>query len=179
MTDTKPPAEQLLVELAELHMRTHASPLPKHPGAMGWQANTGVMAAGFARTLHALMQVAPEKAAEITEWFQGPFGEGPDPFEHTDWTGRHVAKSPKVLDQWLAEARAEAVRAKEFTEAWEKTERNRVIEPDATREEEQDDRRILRAAPADSDDWDDATWAAWARVADRAHGKRPKSESDR
>lgn len=45
--------------------------------------------------------------------------------------------------------------------------------------ETEDDRRILRAAPADSDDWDDATWAAWARVADRAHSKLPKPESDR
>lgn len=37
---------------------------------------------------------------------------------------------------------------------------------------ETDDRRILRAAPADSDDWDDETWAAWFRCAARAHGER-------
>ncbi|MFE1515820.1 hypothetical protein ACFW9I_03125 [[Kitasatospora] papulosa] len=30
------------------------------------------------------------------------------------------------------------------------------------------DAAILRAAPETSDDWDDATWAAWGRVADRA-----------
>jgi hypothetical protein len=35
-----------------------------------------------------------------------------------------------------------------------------------------DDRRVLRAAPADSDDWDDDTWAAWFRCAARAHGER-------
>lgn len=34
-----------------------------------------------------------------------------------------------------------------------------------------DDRRILAGAPIDSDDWDDATWAAWWRAAERAHGK--------
>ncbi len=36
---------------------------------------------------------------------------------------------------------------------------------------ETDDRQILRAASADGDDWDDETWAAWFRVADRAHCK--------
>ncbi|MFF4346747.1 hypothetical protein [Streptomyces sp. NPDC001530] len=37
-------------------------------------------------------------------------------------------------------------------------------------EQQIDDRRILRAAPKDSTDWDDATWAAWWRAAARAHG---------
>ncbi|WP_039942942.1 hypothetical protein [Streptomyces himastatinicus] len=122
MTDTTKPQspQQLLVELAEIHMRTHASPLPKHPGAMGWQANTGVMAAGFARALHALMQVDPGKAAEVAEWFQGPLGDGPDALEHTDWTAQHVAKSPEVLERWLMDAQADAVQAKEFTDRWEK-----------------------------------------------------------
>jgi hypothetical protein len=36
----------------------------------------------------------------------------------------------------------------------------------------EDDRRILAAASLDSDDWDDATWAAWFRAAARAHGER-------
>ena len=31
------------------------------------------------------------------------------------------------------------------------------------------DSRTLAAAPASSDDWDDNTWAAWSRCADRAH----------
>lgn len=35
--------------------------------------------------------------------------------------------------------------------------------------EREADRRILAAAPANSDDWDEATWAAWFRTADRAH----------
>lgn len=36
-----------------------------------------------------------------------------------------------------------------------------------------DDSRLLAAAPSSSDDWDDDTWAAWARIADRAHAARP------
>lgn len=123
--------KQLLVELAELHMRTHASPLPKHPAALGWQATAGSMAAGFARALHALMEAAPEKAVAVAEWFDGPLGEGPDPLEHTDWTERHIAKSPTVLEQWSRDARYQAALALECTEAWEKTEkvRQELAEP--------------------------------------------------
>ncbi|MFB6776557.1 hypothetical protein ACFCX0_03800 [Streptomyces sp. NPDC056352] len=32
------------------------------------------------------------------------------------------------------------------------------------------DTQILRAASSDSDDWDDDTWAAWFRTAERVHG---------
>ncbi|MFE2563105.1 hypothetical protein [Streptomyces mirabilis] len=35
------------------------------------------------------------------------------------------------------------------------------------------DRAILRAAPGRSDDWDDATWGAWWRTAERVHGDAP------
>ncbi|MFF8423156.1 hypothetical protein [Streptomyces sp. NPDC015680] len=108
--------EQLLVELSELHMRTLVSPLPKYPATMGWQMTTGAVAAGFARALHALREVAPEKAAEIADWYQGPFGDGPAPDEHTDWTAQTVAKSWDVMEQWAQEARKLAVQAKEATE---------------------------------------------------------------
>jgi hypothetical protein len=122
MPDTAPETEkpqtpeELLTELAQLHIRTIVPPSPKHPSAHGWQAIAGCQAAGFARTLHALMQVAPEKAAEITDWYQGPFEEGPDPEEHTDWIERTVAKDVDTLDAWITEARELAVKAKEVTE---------------------------------------------------------------
>jgi hypothetical protein len=112
--------EQLLHDLGELHTRTCVSPLPKHPAAMGWQATAGSMAAGFARALHALNEVAPEKAAEITVWFDGPFGDAPDPEEHTDWLERHVAQGPELLEQWVEEGRRMAVESQTNTEAWEK-----------------------------------------------------------
>lgn len=32
------------------------------------------------------------------------------------------------------------------------------------------DRKILQNAPDDSSDWNDDTWAAWFRVAERVHG---------
>lgn len=120
MTDTTPQTpEQLLVDLGELHTRTLVSPQPKQPAAMGWQATAGAMAAGFARTLHALLELAPDKAAEITDWFQGPFEEGPDPEEHTDWLERTVAKSPSVLEHWVTEAEVLAAKAAAAVEAWE------------------------------------------------------------
>jgi chromosome segregation ATPase len=38
------------------------------------------------------------------------------------------------------------------------------------------DSRLLFAASDNSDDWDDATWAAWARTADRIHAERKTIE---
>jgi hypothetical protein len=39
------------------------------------------------------------------------------------------------------------------------------------------DTAILAAAPDNSDDWDDRTWAAWGNIADQAHArKRPTDE---
>jgi hypothetical protein len=115
--------QTLLMDLGEFHTRTCVSPLPKHPAAMGWQASSGNMAAGFARALHALNEVAPEKAAEIAAWFDGPLEDGPDPEEHTDWLERHVAGGPEALERWADDGRQMAVEAKAFTEKWEKEHR--------------------------------------------------------
>ncbi|MFD7794359.1 hypothetical protein [Streptomyces sp. NPDC059759] len=38
------------------------------------------------------------------------------------------------------------------------------------------DRALLHAAPDSSDDWDDVTWAAWWRTAERVHGDGPAAE---
>ncbi|MEU7338654.1 hypothetical protein [Streptomyces sp. NPDC007074] len=118
--ETSQTTEQLLHDLGELHTRTLVSPLPKHPAAMGWQAVTGSMAAGFARALHALAEVDPGRAQEITTWFQGPFEEGPDPEEHTDWLERVIAQGPELIEQWVADGRRLARESKTNTEAWEK-----------------------------------------------------------
>jgi len=121
ITHTNPETPQeLLEDLGEFHTRTCVSPLPKHPAAMGWQAVAGSMAAGFARALYALNEIAPDKAREITDWFQGPFEDGPDPFEHTDWLERHVAKDPGLLEQWVEDGRRMAREAQTSTAAWEK-----------------------------------------------------------
>lgn len=120
-TETTQTPEQLLNDLGELHTRTCSSPLPKHPGAMGWQATAGSMAAGFARTLHALNEIDPSRAQEITTWFQGPFeDEGPDPLEHTDWLERYVARGPELLEQWVEDGRRMAAESAKNTDAWEK-----------------------------------------------------------
>ncbi|MFJ2568884.1 hypothetical protein ACIOYT_00490 [Streptomyces halstedii] len=51
------------------------------------------------------------------------------------------------------------------------------------REQTRADSEILRAAPDNSDDWSDEAWAAWGRIANRAHSTRPKphpaSEAER
>ncbi|MFJ3043645.1 hypothetical protein [Streptomyces tendae] len=130
MTDTDPTTPQttvqLLHDLGEFHTRTLVSPLPKQPAAMGWQAIAGAQAAGFARALHALHQIDPGKAQEITDWYQGPFeDEGPDPEEHTDWLERVIAGGDLALmEKWvedgrrLAEASLTATQERE-TAQWE------------------------------------------------------------
>jgi hypothetical protein len=115
-TETPQTPEQLITDLGELHTRTLVSPLPKHPAAMGWQAVAGSMTAGFARALHALNEVDPAKAAEITVWFQGPFEDGPDPEEHTDWLERNVAKDLDEMEQWVQDGRRLAESSKAATE---------------------------------------------------------------
>ncbi|MGW2520510.1 hypothetical protein ACWC09_26545 [Streptomyces sp. NPDC001617] len=122
-TETVQTPEELLADLGELHMRTCVSPLPKQPAAMGWQAVAGTMAAGFTRALHALNQVAPAKAAEITAWYQGPFEEGPDSEEHTDWLERTVAKGDlDLMEKWVQDGRRLAKSSKEAVDAHEAAE---------------------------------------------------------
>lgn len=122
-TETVQTPEQLLADLGELHMRTCVSPLPKQPAAMGWQAVAGTMAAGFTRALHALNQVDPAKAAEITDWYQGPFGDGPDAEEHTDWLERTVAKGDlDLMEKWVQDGRRLAKSSKEAVDAHEAAE---------------------------------------------------------
>jgi hypothetical protein len=41
------------------------------------------------------------------------------------------------------------------------------------------DRVTLKAAPQNSDDWDDKTWAAWWRTAERVHGDAAVSAAAR
>jgi hypothetical protein len=111
MTDTDDSTPQtptgLLLELGEFHTRTCVSPLPRYPAALGWQAMAGAMAAGFTRALHALNEIAPAEAADIALWFQGPFDDGPDPMEHTDWLERNVAHGDLALmEKWVQDEMA-------------------------------------------------------------------------
>ncbi|MFD9004453.1 hypothetical protein ACFV0T_26430 [Streptomyces sp. NPDC059582] len=122
-TETVQTPDELLADLGELHMRTLVSPRPKQPAAMGWQAVAGTMSAGFARALHALNELNPAKAAEITDWYQGPFEEGPDAEEHTDWLERTVAKGDlDLMEKWVQDGQILARSSKEAVEAHEAAE---------------------------------------------------------
>lgn len=127
--ETPPTPEQLLKDLGELHTRTCMSPLPRHPAAMGWQAATGSMAAGFARALHALNQLDPAKAQEIATWFDGPFGDAPDPDEHADWLERNIAKDLTEFQRWVDDGRQMAEESKANTEDWERKQHESAVEP--------------------------------------------------
>lgn len=109
MKDTTPtPTQDLLEELARMHMRSHSTPSPQNPEAFGWRATAGVMAALAARALYSLDAVAPSTATEISRWFDGPLGEGPLPEEHTAWTARFVARSEDEVERWAADAKRDS-----------------------------------------------------------------------
>ena len=107
---------ELLVDLAQLHCRTVAPPLPKHPVALGWQMQAGALAGLAARLLHALNAVAPDQAADLAAWYDGPLGEGPDPMDVTDWLVDHVARPTGAdFNAWTTEARELAAHAATHT----------------------------------------------------------------
>lgn len=114
-TDADTSPATLRTDLAQLHLRTAASPLPKQPAAMGWQMTAGSLAALASRLLDVVQTTAPDKAAEIAEWYSGPFGDGPDLEEHHDWITAHVAGSWDVTEAWIQEARQLAAQAQQAT----------------------------------------------------------------
>lgn len=97
--------EDLLTHLAKLHLRATASPMPRHPAALGWQATAGALAALSTRLLDRVMRDNPHKAEEIAEIYSGPLGEGLNPFVETTWIGKVVAgPAGAELQDWLTEA---------------------------------------------------------------------------
>ncbi|MFH9390821.1 hypothetical protein ACIOEY_29115 [Streptomyces albidoflavus] len=104
MKDMKPTSTQdLLEELAQMHMRSHSTPSPQNPEAFGWRATAGVMAALASRALYSLDAVAPSTATEISRWFDGPL-----PEEHTAWTARFVARTEDEVERWAADAKRDS-----------------------------------------------------------------------
>lgn len=115
-TDVDATPATLRIDLAQMHLRTIASPLPRHPGAMGWQMTAGSLAALAIRLLDVVQRTSPQDAEEIAEWYAGPFGDGPDLEEHMDWIARRVAGSWGVTETWLHEAMQLAKEAQQATD---------------------------------------------------------------
>ena len=65
--DTDASPETLCVDLAQLHLRAVASPLPKQPAAMGWQMTAASLSALASRLLDVVQRTAPGEAARIAE----------------------------------------------------------------------------------------------------------------
>lgn len=106
-----------VTDLAQLHLRAMASPLPKDPGALGWQMTAAMLAAMSCRLMAVAERSAPDEAAAIARLFHGPFGEGPDLEDEFDWIDHNVAR-PQGADvaAWMDEARELARRAKAFAD---------------------------------------------------------------
>lgn len=103
----------LSIDLAQLHLRSIASPLPKHPGVMGWQMTAASLSALASRLLDVVQRTAPDEAAQIAEWYAGPFGDGPDLEEHHDWVTDNISGSWDLTEEWIQEARQLAAQAQQ------------------------------------------------------------------
>lgn len=99
------PAE-LLERLGETYVGGVAAPTPADGLALGYKMLASTLAAGFARAVHVLNEVAPDEAARLADWYNGPFDEGPVPGEVRAWFLKHVAGGdPSTLEKWEQMAR--------------------------------------------------------------------------
>jgi hypothetical protein len=105
--------QTLLLDLAQNHIRAMSSPAPQHPATMGWQMLAASNMALAARLLHTLQRVAPAEAAEIADWYHGPFGDGPDPMDVMEWLDEQVAQPAGAdIEAWITDGRCRAQEAK-------------------------------------------------------------------
>ncbi|MEW1678141.1 hypothetical protein AB0O47_33620 [Streptomyces noursei] len=111
-------ATEVLTDLAQMHLRSVASPLPQHPAAFGWQVTAGGVAALAARLMDALIQTNPTKAEEIADWYGRLVDYGAAAAGVYSWVERRVAQPAGAdIDEWVAAARDLAVQAKAATAA--------------------------------------------------------------
>ena len=111
-------AAELLTDLAQMHLRSVASPLPEHPAALGWQVTAGGVAALAARLMDGLMQADPAKAEAIAGWYDTLVDHGPASVGVYSWIQRRVADPAGTdIEEWVDEARKSAVQAKDATNA--------------------------------------------------------------
>ncbi|MER6844789.1 hypothetical protein [Streptomyces platensis] len=141
-------ASELVTDLAQMHLRSIASPLPQHPAAFGWQVTAGGVAALAARLLDGLMQVAPERAEVIAGWYGDLVDHGSAAMGVYSWIERRVAVPAGAdIEAWVDEAQRLAVQAKVATEAV--TQTKTTIQPRAI------ERELDPEAAQPSEDWDD------------------------
>ncbi|MFG2532776.1 hypothetical protein [Streptomyces sp. NPDC048516] len=111
-------ASELVTDLAQMHLRSIASPLPQHPAAFGWQATAGGVAALAARLLDSLAQVDPAQADAIAGWYGDLVDHGSAQMGVYSWIKHSVAAPAGAdIEQWMDEAQDLAVQAKAATES--------------------------------------------------------------
>ncbi|MFJ2752732.1 hypothetical protein [Streptomyces sp. NPDC087297] len=107
-----PTVPEVLEELARLHLRTVALPLPRNPATFGWQVLAGGLAAFAARLLHHVNAMDAERGAAFAQFYRGPFGDGPHPLAVGRWMERAIAEPVGAdMEQWAAEAEEAAEKA--------------------------------------------------------------------
>ncbi|MFD6541202.1 hypothetical protein [Streptomyces goshikiensis] len=105
-------AAAVLEELARLHLRAVALPLPRNPATFGWQAVAGGLAAFAARLLHHVNASDGPAGTRFAEFYRGHLGEGPHPLAVGRWLERAIAQPAGAdIEQWAADAKEGAVKA--------------------------------------------------------------------
>ncbi|MFJ9799864.1 hypothetical protein [Streptomyces sp. NPDC101145] len=108
--DTTP--QTLLTTLAHLHLQAATTPLPADHAALGWQMHTAAVTGLAARLLHALTITDPQQAERITAWYEGPFGDGPNPAATIPWLDQHIARPAGAdIEEWITDAQQRATHA--------------------------------------------------------------------
>lgn len=105
-------AAEILEELARLHLRAVALPLPRNPATFGWQAIAGALAAFAAQLLHHVNAKDELAGTYFAEVYRGPLGAGPDPLAVGRWLDQAIARPAGAdLEAWAADAQDGAEKA--------------------------------------------------------------------
>ncbi|MEU3399392.1 hypothetical protein [Streptomyces filamentosus] len=108
--EAEPSVGATLEKLARTYLRSAASPLPRNPATLGWQATAGPLAALAAVLLDYVNKVNPEHAAGFTRtFFHGDLGDGPHPAAVGWWIQTQVAdRAGADVMEWMAAAEQDA-----------------------------------------------------------------------
>lgn len=104
-------ATEMRTDLAKLHLRSVAAPMPQRQDAFRWQVIAGAAAAVAARLMDSLIQADPAEAEEIAGWYEALVGQEAGLTAVHSWIEQHVAGAD--FEQWVAEAHQFAVQAKD------------------------------------------------------------------
>lgn len=102
-------SSDLIAEMAKVHLRAHAHPLPADPAVLHWQMTAGFYAALAARMLQHLHGTDPAKAVQVAEWCNESVADADGDVDLVnEWIASAVAGSSDEFNAWLVDAAQQA-----------------------------------------------------------------------